>query len=126
MTTNKNKHKALAALGRPLRGRPCYWRYEEKRIMKIIFILIPLAITGCAFSAANHKLLSENQYQVNADGNIWDTEDTLLKTINKRAKKLCGEGNYEVIGDSEIVVGSVDTGVTVAPTQTLTRTVNCL
>jgi len=23
---NKNKHKALAALGRVLRPRPCYWR----------------------------------------------------------------------------------------------------
>ena len=94
--------------------------------MKIIYILIPLAISGCAFSAANHKLINENEYQVNAGGNIWDTEETLLNTINKRAKKLCGEDNYEISGDSQIVVDSVDTGLTVAPTQTLTRTVHCL
>ena len=76
-------------------------------------------------SAASYKEISANTYEIGATGNAWDTEETLLKTINRKALKVCGSENYSLSGDSEIIVDSVETVYATAPTQTLIRTATC-
>jgi hypothetical protein len=93
--------------------------------MKILVLLIPLLLGGCALSVASSKELSENRYEISASGNVWDNQETLLETINRKAVKVCDSEIYTVYGDSPIIVGSVETGYATAPTQTLIRTVVC-
>jgi len=93
--------------------------------MKILLLIIPLVLSGCALSAASYKEISANTYEISATGNVWDNEETLLKTINRKATKVCGSENYTLSGDSEIVVDSVETVYATAPTQTLVRTAIC-
>ena len=88
--------------------------------MKKLLLLLPILLTGCALSSASHQTESEGRYIVSASGNNLDNEETLLKTINKRATKLCGDGNYQTQGDSDVV-----RTVTIAPIKTLTRTIVC-
>lgn len=93
--------------------------------MKTLNLIILLSLSGCALSSASFEKISENKYEITAGGNAWDNEETLLKTINKKALKVCGSENYKIIGESPIVLDSLDTGYTVAPIQILTRTVLC-
>lgn len=94
--------------------------------MKIQVLLIMLLIlSGCALSSGFHDPIGDNFYKVGAGGNMWDTEETLLATIHKRAAKLCGADNFTVLGDDPIVVDSVQTEYATAPTQTLIRYVRC-
>lgn len=97
--------------------------------MKTLFILLMLIIlTGCAFSAANHQPAGEGQYIVRASGNMWDTKETLLKTINKRAKKICGNETYKFLNDTDVVDSTIATGnlyAPSAPVRTLSRHVQC-
>jgi len=97
--------------------------------MKTLFILlISITLAGCALSYANHSPAGDGQYIISASGNSKDNKKTLLKTISKRALKLCGNENYKFLNDTEVVNSTVATGnllVPNAPVRTLSRHVQC-
>ena len=93
--------------------------------MKTTFLLVIIALlTGCALSAANHHPAGDGQYIVSASGNAKDTKKTLLRTISKRAEKLCGP-NYKFLNDSEVVESSLYSVYGPVPVRSLSRHVKC-
>ncbi len=93
-------------------------------IKTAISILIITLLTGCALSSANHQSAGDGQYIVRASGNAKDTKTTLLKTISKRAEKLCGP-NYKFLNDTAVVESSFYSAYGPVPVRSLSRHVMC-
>ncbi len=91
----------------------------------LIILLTAITLTGCAFSAANHQKAGDGQYVVRASGNGWDTKETLLKTIHKRAKKVCGNETYKFLNDTDVVESSLYGAYGPVPVRSLSRHVMC-
>ena len=93
---------------------------------KLLIVFLVTSISGCALSSAYHKKVNDNEYLISAGGNAWDTKETLLKTITKRAKKLCGDNKYKISGNNSVVESSISTAYGSEPTHELERVVTCV
>lgn len=64
-------------------------------------LLIPLlCLTGCAIT--NYQEVAPGEYRLTAHGNIFQSKETLLKAIDKKASKLCGERGYALAGQGAL------------------------
>lgn len=77
----------------------------------------------------NVNELGDNRYGVISHGNVFHSKATLERDIEEKAIKLCGEGKYEIKGDSTMSKTrySVYTGGVNAPSgaNSLSRTIEC-
>tara|TARA_R110001583_G_scaffold191690_1_gene357328 strand:- start:415 stop:660 length:246 start_codon:yes stop_codon:yes gene_type:complete len=77
----------------------------------------------------NVNELGDNRYDVTSHGNIFHSKATLVKDIEAKAVKLCGVGNYDIVGDSTMTKSryTVRTGGVNAPSGAnfLSRTIEC-
>ncbi|UCJ18872.1 hypothetical protein K5Q02_11115 [Pseudomonas sp. MM211] len=64
-------------------------------------LLIPLlCLTGCAIT--NYQEVAPGEYRLTAHGNIFQSKEALLKAIDKKASKLCGERGYALAGQGAL------------------------
>jgi len=64
-------------------------------------LLIPLlCLTGCAIT--NYQEVAPGEYRLTAHGNIFQSKETLLKSIDNKASKLCGERGYALAGEGAL------------------------
>jgi hypothetical protein len=99
-------------------------------VIKYFLVILILAISGCAQMIPARSLeLEPGKYKLEASGNVFASIPSLIKKIDKKAIKLCGEGKYEYqdAGDfstphSPAYVSGVDIG---ASYKVLTRVITC-
>ena len=79
---------------------------DAKSMKFVITIISLLYLTACAqmFPAASIEL-EPGLYRVTSTGNTFAKPSDLDFRIEKKAIKLCGEGNYDYVGLPEAKVG---------------------
>ena len=73
--------------------------------MRLLLLLPLLCLTGCAIT--NYQEVAPGEYQLTAHGNIFQSKETLLKAIDKKASKLCGERGYTLAGQGALSTAPV-------------------
>jgi hypothetical protein len=96
--------------------------------MKNCVVVLSLFMSGCTFMNVQER--GENRYEITSHGNMFHGRETLIKDIEEKAVKLCGAGNYEIVGNSGLDMTRYDVyhgGTTHTPSgaNSLTRTVIC-
>ncbi|WP_096086961.1 hypothetical protein [Agaribacterium haliotis] len=69
----------------------------------ICAVVVALLLNGCAqmFPARSHQL-DTALYEISAAGNVFASNDSLLKKIEKKAKKLCSPQAYDFVDNNTI------------------------
>lgn len=68
--------------------------------MRLLLLIPLLLLTGCAIT--NYQEVAPGEYRLTAHGNIFQSKETLLKSIDKKASKLCGERGYALAGEGAL------------------------
>ena len=68
--------------------------------MRLLLFFPLLCLTGCAIT--NSQEVAPGEYRLTAHGNIFQSKETLLKAIDKKASKLCGERGYTLAGQGAL------------------------
>lgn len=73
--------------------------------MRLLLLIPLLCLTGCAIT--NSQEVAPGEYRLTAHGNIFQSKETLLKAIDKKASKLCGERGYTLAGEGALSTAPV-------------------
>ncbi|GLX15536.1 hypothetical protein Pstr01_37750 [Pseudomonas straminea] len=68
--------------------------------MRLLLLTPLLCLAGCAIT--NYQEVAPGEYRLTAHGNIFQSKETLLKSIEKKASKLCGERGYALAGEGAL------------------------
>ena len=105
MKYNKNKHKALTALGRVLRSRPCCWRYVYMRFSLLSLFFFGFNVFACELSPEYIELRNDFAHKIREPYNSCKkatNSHLFYKAVVKCKEEGRGEniagGCYHVVG----------------------------